>query len=451
MKLFSRKGKGKCNAYLSKLPEESKKLLWIDGKDIIKYNNNKETMKFGELSFIVQYPYNEEPSMIYPGLPIKECNNPMPLGYYPSYKELDPCQRFTYLNWLKNTDNSIDIGYVFIYYYGLERQLMFGDFGKAIKVIDNLRKVHKNNSFLHYSSESIIFSCFYHKRINLFQSLEVELSFSELFAFTKLLLTGRFYSEDIINSASYIGFKNKKYIKEYPDLFKSELSDVIYKENSTDYITIEESKIRESPVDTVNVFANISFDERLRSITIYKVFQNEVIKVKIYDLLRKTHENVKLRLKEMRKNNVLSKKKEVKKTSKKNIDPRVYKLNEEMIFEQIDNSKNDIFLHFAYMNASNFYYSNREMEGNLQKAELYAIYDIKLFPNLKKLLLSEFNSIPSLPMFNRLAIIYEKSNRIEQAIEICKLAINNVNKNEKEKFINKTQKLRKKLPLKQIG
>lgn len=450
MKLFKRKNKSKENPYLLALSEKISNTLWIDGKDMIHYNIKKETLKMGELSYTIEYSHHEEPSIIYPDLPIKECNNPLPLSYYPSYKELSPCQRYTYLNWLTNTSQNIDVGYVFIYYYGLERQLLHSKFENAINIIDELRKVHENSSFLHYSSEAIIYSCFYHNRIDFFQSLEVKLSFSELFAFAKLLLTGKFYGEDIINSASYVGFKNRKYIKEYPDLFMDELLKYVNTENGSNYILIEESQIKESPIEKVNVFANISFDENSRSVAIYKVFKNEKIKYRLYEILKNTHENVKITLKEMRKNNTVPQKKVIKKDIKKIIDPRVYKLNENQIVEQIDNSKDDISLHFAYMNASNFYYSNRDIEGNIQKAELYATYDIQLFPNLKKLLMAEFNSIPSLPMFNRLAIIYEKSNRIEKAFEICNLAINIVNELECEKYRNKIQKLRKKMPNKQI-
>jgi len=51
-------------------------------------------------------------------------NIPRP-DYYPTYAGLNPEQRWIYLNWLQNPSESINIGYVFLYYYGLERQLLF--------------------------------------------------------------------------------------------------------------------------------------------------------------------------------------------------------------------------------------------------------------------------------------------------------------------------------------
>jgi len=50
------------------------------------------------------------------------------MSYWPSYSEIDPACRAAYLNWLISgrSDPSYYIGYVFIYYYGLERRF-FGN------------------------------------------------------------------------------------------------------------------------------------------------------------------------------------------------------------------------------------------------------------------------------------------------------------------------------------
>jgi len=82
-------------------------------------------------------------------LPIKEPTRPdsvEPLGYYPSYAALRPEQRWVYLNWLRNVTEEVNIGYVFIYYYGLERQLLTGKFDRAFDEILKLREYHQNKS-----------------------------------------------------------------------------------------------------------------------------------------------------------------------------------------------------------------------------------------------------------------------------------------------------------------
>ena len=49
------------------------------------------------------------------------------LNYWPSYTEASPDARATYLKWLSTgkLDPVADIGYVFLYFYGLERRLLY--------------------------------------------------------------------------------------------------------------------------------------------------------------------------------------------------------------------------------------------------------------------------------------------------------------------------------------
>jgi hypothetical protein len=284
--------------YIKLIPKYRHKLIWISGRDSIEYNNTVFKNNLANNKVVFKSPHNEEPSLIYPKLKINECDNPEPLGYYPSYKDLDPCQRYIYLEWLKDIEEPIEIGYVFLFYYGLERHLLFGDFEKAIYEIDKLRKYHKNSSFQHYSSEAIIFSCLYKERTDLFEKLDVELNNSELLAFTKIFLNGKFYAKDIISSAKYVGFKNERYIKNYPDLFVKELNRQLLEEYSNNYIEITESQIMASPKSHISVFANVSFDEKYKSVPIQKVFENEEIRSNIYNFLSSTHEKVKILLKE---------------------------------------------------------------------------------------------------------------------------------------------------------
>ncbi|TCL06291.1 TerB N-terminal domain-containing protein [Sodalis ligni] len=87
------------------------------------------------------------------------------LGYWPSYSTLSPCGRGAYLDWLASdrSDPTCPIGYVFIYFYGLERRALVD--GKQKDISDNdfriifeevlrLRSVfQKNNSFQHYATQ----------------------------------------------------------------------------------------------------------------------------------------------------------------------------------------------------------------------------------------------------------------------------------------------------------
>ena len=103
---------------------------------------------------------NTEPSAISTKMPIKDVSDITKVSrppYYPRYSELTPEQRGVYWKLLSNPYNpEIDIGFVFVLYYGLERHLLNGNYEKAFDVIIKLRDVHKNPSFQNYSAHALI-------------------------------------------------------------------------------------------------------------------------------------------------------------------------------------------------------------------------------------------------------------------------------------------------------
>jgi hypothetical protein len=104
----------------------------------------------------------DEPSLIYTKEaiipPQDESLVPGPY-YFQKYKDLSPEQRWICLWFLANPYNTpVDIGYVFILYYGLEQHLLQGNFDTAFNVILKLRDVHSNKVFQKYSSNALILS-----------------------------------------------------------------------------------------------------------------------------------------------------------------------------------------------------------------------------------------------------------------------------------------------------
>lgn len=103
---------------------------------------------------------NIDPSTLFMKLPIEISNQPAaPLSYWPSYYGMNPIQRYTYINWLQDVTKTTDMGYVFTYYYGLERHLLLGNFNGAFYEIIKLRNYHTNKSFQTYSESALIYSC----------------------------------------------------------------------------------------------------------------------------------------------------------------------------------------------------------------------------------------------------------------------------------------------------
>ncbi|WP_273943603.1 TerB N-terminal domain-containing protein [Kutzneria chonburiensis] len=72
--------------------------------------------------------HGEEPALIVPNLPV-DLRRPdvrgESMGYWPSYSRITPAARGAYLRWLAGgrVDPNAYIGYVFLYFYGLERRL----------------------------------------------------------------------------------------------------------------------------------------------------------------------------------------------------------------------------------------------------------------------------------------------------------------------------------------
>ncbi|PWB81552.1 MAG: hypothetical protein C3F11_14930 [Methylocystaceae bacterium] len=81
------------------------------------------------------------------------------LSYWPAYAQLTPSLRATYLDWLvgPRCDPATDIGFVFLYFYGLERRLMLDTPGEGrAAVVAEVRRLLEifggNHSFRRYAT-----------------------------------------------------------------------------------------------------------------------------------------------------------------------------------------------------------------------------------------------------------------------------------------------------------
>jgi len=154
---------------------ENRDLLWISYESDIPVNYRYlhfviEVNERGEIVYNIKEREKPDPSTIWSYLPIKS-GRAEPLSYFPHYIDLSPEQRFAYLTWLRNVDNPVDMGYVFLYYYGLEKHLLIGNFDKAFHQIIRLRNVHNNKSFQKYSEQALIHSCIMRNRLDMLVDL----------------------------------------------------------------------------------------------------------------------------------------------------------------------------------------------------------------------------------------------------------------------------------------
>ena len=162
------------NLDYSKIHPDIEYLLWFGegvrkNYDISQDSRNK--YEFQGVIVEISFSSDREPSVIYPKLPIKEPDDTSIVErpqYFPTYVDLSPEQRWIYHKFLQNPYNSdINIGYVFILYYGLERNIISGRLNESFDLILKLRDVHKNKSFQNYSANALILMSLVNKRADL--------------------------------------------------------------------------------------------------------------------------------------------------------------------------------------------------------------------------------------------------------------------------------------------
>jgi hypothetical protein len=281
-------------------------LVWIgDGKfkNYTDSQNNINRFEIGGLAFTLSFGQETEPSLIFTSLPVKEPSSIESVDrppYFPSYSGLTPEQRFIYLRLLNNPyDASIDIGYVFILYYGLERHLLQGDFDKAFNVILKLRDVHRNKSFQSYSANALILSTKIHERgemiIEFLNSLDKDWEYN----FSDNLLLLCYYSFNlpitpavIMRMAKTFEFNNTNYIKKYPDVFERCLRDVLIDNINDDKVFLTKyftkTELKKIKTQDIPVFANMSI--RSKSIPVPLLSEEFKLKRDMSLVLEQAHE-----------------------------------------------------------------------------------------------------------------------------------------------------------------
>ena len=138
-------------------------LKWASYEDILEVSN-----------YIIEHPLTywasgktriAEASCIEKNLPVSDpvVEQIGALGYWPRYENMTPSQRGNYLHWLASgkKEQLNDIGYAFVYFYGLERRVLIdgNDVNFIIpEVVRLLRCYPESRSFNGYLSRFIAFS-----------------------------------------------------------------------------------------------------------------------------------------------------------------------------------------------------------------------------------------------------------------------------------------------------
>lgn len=273
---------------LNKIPPYRKELLYISHEDPRHRSHGfglQYTMRLTDKGPKLERDIPDDPSTIYSMLAATAASSHIePLGYYPSYSEMTDEQRGKYLGWLCDVTAPIDIGYVFVYYYGLERKLLGEKFEQAFDEVVLLRKHHDQGSFQSYSASALVHACLLNKHIDKLQRL-YESGF-DYFGNSNLLLLHRtkldLLPDMMVQLAKVMPGVNRKYLRLDSALYQEKIAEALIEQyGAPAYPISERVKLEEVEGIPYPVFANVSFPPEIRTpplpnVMRYPLFQAEM-------------------------------------------------------------------------------------------------------------------------------------------------------------------------------
>lgn len=292
-------------------------LLWFgDGpkRNYIKEKKQNESIRINGYTIYFSTYGSDEPSLILTKLPIAKpvnISNVSRPPYYPTYVDLTPEQRWMYWQFLENPySGSHDIGYVFIFYYGLERYLFSQNSENAVSVILKLRDCYTNTSFQSYSSTAIILYAISKKDTALATSFLNSLDKShemkipaDLLILLKYTLGLPLTAYEIMRYSKAFLFSNHRYIKNNPDVFLGFLQQEITAQYGSDFVQLglffDNADVTKIPAADIPLFANISIRDKI--VRIPRLCEYAPFTAEMNNLLTVAHESTKKYLAEQRK------------------------------------------------------------------------------------------------------------------------------------------------------
>ena len=293
-----------------RIPEPTRSLVWITDEDPSLAESPMSinitislTENGGVESSMKKKGFYSEPSLIWTKLPVEE-NNELETEamYYPRYAAFDSGHRYQYLNWLRDITQPTNLSYVFLYFYGLERHMLIGDYDGAVDEIIRLMKHHKKGSFISYATRSLIVASIARDRMDVVKRAPfiLEEEVDEALAL-RIMLGTPLTGEDVMQMAYSVGFKNHRYIKLYPEQFEETLNGKIVEFEKQFGPILKIFDIGSFKREPRSVFANMSIPDDYRVVKVPQIVSNQKFKTAMFNLLQATHDSIKEDLREKRK------------------------------------------------------------------------------------------------------------------------------------------------------
>lgn len=287
---------------------ENRDLLWISydkniPENIRGFTVNLKMNSDGKIETETIKQVKPDPSTIWVHLPVRE-GSFSPLPYWPHYISLAPEQRFAYLTWLRDISKPIDTGFVFLYFYGLERHLIIGDIDRAVEQIIRLRNNHPNKSFQTYSRNSIIHACIMRGRLDLLANIHEKTDVQD-FSNAQIILAHNFgfglSADNLIDLFYKLYPKSRKAIKENMDLLLETTEKTLIELYGKSSMSLEDINVSRTRLATEARFCNYTFPDHVRFVDITDYMSCKSFLKKIDAVFNIAYENYKVVNRELKK------------------------------------------------------------------------------------------------------------------------------------------------------
>lgn len=414
------------------IPEPTRSLLWTTREDpshIEHVSDNNIVLTPNGITTRENDGFYAEPSLIWEKLPIKRTdeleNSPI---YWPEYSKFSPEMRYQYLMWLRDITKDTNLSFVFLYFYGLERHLLVGDYDAAVDEISRLMKYHPAKSFINYASCSLVVSSLVRGRKDIIERVPQIMSEenNETLAL-RIANKSTMTSDDVISISGRVGFSNSRYIKLYPEAFKRELQRCIRSvEQQIGCGILGYFKLEDFETTVSDVFANLSIPRSIRKVRIPIIIGDKKFDVAMRKLLQAAHDQIKMMLK----NGELDRFSVQRRRKREPVDNEVLSAsNKEVdsLISQLDVSNDIEDLHFEIMYYIQEHYKTRNNIDDYHKAVVGCFAQIKIQRLVANQMLRKYpgQSLPEHTGYKQLAIIFEKEGRLNDAVRIAEEAAAN--------------------------
>jgi len=200
---------------------------------------------------------------------------------------------------LQDISKSVPKGYVYIYYYGLERQLLKED---NLDAIDELLFLSRYHDFIRRDAYSAIyFSYFRNGNKEILKRLfdeKVDYPINNLNLILYYSMKRPLSNKDIFELISQYSYINRRYLNLKPQLYLQELDNYLLKNyEEQGFPFFKYYSINDLPLENKRVFLNYSFPDEIRDVEVYNISEYIKFKNDILNIHKIIHEKVKERLK----------------------------------------------------------------------------------------------------------------------------------------------------------